>query len=154
MQAQLQVLTGVAVTPRPNTRSNVEVSKLQIFNRKTGKILSFLTVYRLFIRMRIRDNSVKEQIQQILSYMQEGSVNIWKENVLEDLKARILEYRIIGGFLTDIKIEFGGEDNKIMKIVDLKKEKVNRMMEEFIQEFRRIARDSGYEGRLLVEKFK
>lgn len=86
--------------------------------------------------------------------MQEGSVNIWKENVLEDLKARILEYRIIGGFLTDIKIEFGGEYNKIMKIVDLKKEKVNRMMEEFIQEFRRIARDSGYEGRLLVEKFK
>jgi len=28
------------------------------------------------------------------------------------------------------------------------------MMEEFVQEFRRTVRDSGYEGRLLVEKFK
>ena len=27
-------------------------------------------------------------------------------------------------------------------------------MEEFVQEFRRTVRDSGYEGRLLVEKFK
>jgi len=28
------------------------------------------------------------------------------------------------------------------------------MMEEFIQEFRRAARGSGYEGRLLIEEFK
>ena len=28
------------------------------------------------------------------------------------------------------------------------------MMEEFIQEFRRVARESGYEGRLLREEFK
>ncbi len=28
------------------------------------------------------------------------------------------------------------------------------MMEEFIQEFRRVARESGYEGRLLIEEFK
>jgi len=27
-------------------------------------------------------------------------------------------------------------------------------MEEFVQEFRRVARDSGYEGRALVEEFK
>ncbi len=27
-------------------------------------------------------------------------------------------------------------------------------MEEFVQEFRRAARDSGYEGRLLMEEFK
>ena len=27
-------------------------------------------------------------------------------------------------------------------------------MEEFVQEFRRAARESGYEGRLLVEEFK
>ena len=28
------------------------------------------------------------------------------------------------------------------------------MMEEFVQEFKRVARESGYEGRLLVKEFK
>jgi len=33
-------------------------------------------------------------------------------------------------------------------------EQRGRTIEEFVQEFRRAARGSGYEGRLLVEKFK
>ena len=37
--------------------------------------------------MRTRKVAVEEQIQWVLSYMQERSANIWKENVLEDLEA-------------------------------------------------------------------
>ena len=32
--------------------------------------------------------------------------------------------------------------------------KVNKTMEEFVEEFKRVARGSGYEGRPLVEEFK
>jgi len=42
-----------------------------------------------------------------------------------------------------------------MKAAELRKlEQGGRTMEEFIQEFKRAARSSGYEGRPLVEKFK
>ena len=55
------------VAPRSNTKSNIniKVAKLQVFDRTAGKVLEFLTVCKLFIsiRMRMRDDSVKEQIQ-------------------------------------------------------------------------------------------
>ena len=42
-----------------------------------------------------------------------------------------------------------------MKVAELKKlEQGGRIMEKFVQEFQRIARGSGYEGRLLMEEFK
>ena len=40
--------------------------------------------------------------------MQGGSVDVWKKNILEDLKAGLLEYETVREFLTDIKKEFGG----------------------------------------------
>jgi len=38
---------------RPNTCSNIEVAKLLIFDRKVNRVLGFLTVCRLYIRMKI-----------------------------------------------------------------------------------------------------
>jgi len=82
-------------------------------------------------------------------------VNIWKENVMEDLKNSSLVFAIVGEFLTDLKQKFGVEDNEIIKIAKLKKvEQGGKTMEKFIQEFRRAARESGYKGRLLIEEFK
>jgi len=61
----------------------------------------------------------------------------------------------MGKFLLDLKKEFGRGDNKIMKVVELKKvEQGSRIIEEFVQEFRRITKESKYEERPLVEKFK
>ena len=43
----------------------------------------------------------------------------------------------------------------MMNMVESKKvEQGSRTIEEFVQEFRRIARDSRYKGKLLVEEFK
>jgi len=39
-------------------------------------------------------------------------VDIWKENILEYLKERLLEYKITGGFLANIKKEFERKDEK------------------------------------------
>ena len=87
--------------------------------------------------------------------MQEGLADIWKENLLEDLEAGSLEYKTVREFLADLKKEFRGEDDKMMKVAELKRiEQRNRTMEKFIQEFRRMVRDSEYKERLLVEKFK
>ena len=58
-------------------------------------------------------------------------------------------------FLADIKREFGGGDEETMKVVELKRLKQEeKIIEKFVQEFRRATRDSGYEERPLVEEFK
>jgi len=33
---------------RPNTRSNIEVAKLQIFNKEISKVSEFLILYKLY----------------------------------------------------------------------------------------------------------
>jgi len=57
------------VVSQPNTELNVEVVKLQTFNMAANKILGFLIVYRLYIRVRMRDAAVEEQIQWVFSYV-------------------------------------------------------------------------------------
>ena len=70
-------------------------------------------------------------------------------------KSRNSSYITIGKILLDLKKEFGREDNKIMKVVELKKvEQGSRIIEEFVQEFRKIEKRSKYEERPLVKKFK
>ena len=52
----------MAEVSQSNTGSNVDVAKLSTFNENISKILYFLIAYRLYIRMRMRDESVGEQI--------------------------------------------------------------------------------------------
>ena len=62
---------------------------------------------------------------------------------------------MVGEFLTDLKKEFEGGDDEIIKVMELKKvEQGSKTMENFVQEFRRAVRDSKYKGRSLVENFK
>jgi len=45
-----------------NTRSNIEVAKLPTFNKDATKILGFIIACRLYIRMKMRNVLVEEQI--------------------------------------------------------------------------------------------
>ena len=95
----------------------------------------------------MRGVPVEEQIQWVLSHVQEGAANVWKENVLEELEAGELEFKTVGEFLAEIKKEFGGGEEKLVKAAELRKlEQEGRTMEEFVQEFKRAARESEYEG--------
>jgi len=69
--------------------------------------------------MKMREVMVEEQIQWMLSYVQGESVDIWKENMLENLKGGLLEYKSVGKFLADIKKEFGGGDKVSVKVAEL-----------------------------------
>ena len=73
MQAQIQLLLVVERVAReqavvagkgfqPNTESNVEITKPQIFDRTTNKILVFLTACKLYIKMKMRNTTVKKQV--------------------------------------------------------------------------------------------
>ena len=75
--------------------------------------------------------------------------------MLEDLERGLLEYKNIGEFLANIRKEFGERDEESVKVARLRRLKQGRKtVKEFMQEFRRAARESRYEKRPLVEEFK
>jgi len=82
-------------------------------------------------------------------------VDVWKENVIEELETGEMEYETVKEFLTSLKRKFGGGEEESVKAAELRKlEQEGRTMEEFVQEFKRIVRGSRYKGRLLIEEFK
>ena len=98
---------------------------------------------------------VEEQIQWILSHVQGELANIQKKNILEEQEAGELEFKSVGEFLAEIKKEFEGGDEGSIKIAELKRiEQRERNMKEFVQDFKRVARDSRYEGHPLIKEFK
>jgi len=48
-------------------------------------------------------------------------VDVWKENILENLEAGILEYKTAEEFLTDIRKEFEGGDEEATKVAELRR---------------------------------
>ena len=138
-----------------NVGFHMEVAKLAIFNGEVGRVGGFITVYKLYIKMKLRGNIVEEQVQWVLAYVQRGSADVWKENMMDKLELGEMKYELVEEFLTCLKKEFGGGEEKSVKMAELRKlEQGGRTMEEFVQEFKRAARGSRYEGRLLVEEFK
>ena len=74
---------------------------------------------------------------------------------MEELESGKVEYENVEEFFTSLRKEFGGEEEESVKAVELRKlEQGWKTMEEFVQEFKRAARDSGYEGQPLMEEFK
>jgi len=162
MQAQVQALLAVqggagvrGEAAGSNVGSHMEVAKPAIFNGEAAKVGGFITACRLFLRMKLRGVTVEEQVQWVLSYVQGGSADVWKENVMEELESGEIEYESAEEFLMSLKKEFGGGEEESVKAAELRKlEQGGRTMEEFVQEFKRAARGSGYEGRPLVEEFE
>ena len=162
IQAQIQALlvaveggAGQGRAVGSGLGSHMEMAKPAIFNGEAGKVGGFITAYRSYLKMKMREGTVEEQVIWVLSYVQGGSVDIWKENMMEELEAGEMEYESIEEFFTSMKKEFGEGEEEATKAAELRRlEQGGRSMEEFVQIFKRIARGSGYEGRLLVEEFK
>jgi len=81
--------------------------------------------------------------------------DVWKENLLEDSETDEVELESAEEFLLVLKNKFEEGDEESVKVAELRRiEQERKTMEEFVQEFQRVARGSRYEGRALVEEFK
>jgi len=142
MQVQIQALLVVGAggaggmergTMRSNIGPHVEVAKPAIFNGEAEKVGGFVTACRLYLRMKMREATVEEQVFWILSHMQGGSADIWKENVMEELEAGEMEYETVEEFLTSLKKEFDEREEESVKVAELRKlEQGGKTMEEFV----------------------
>ena len=163
IQAQIQALLAAVgggagaegVAMGTNAGSHMEVAKPAIFNGEAGRVGGFISACKIYIRNKLRGETVEGQVQWALSYVQGGLADVWKENLMEELESGEMEYELIEEFFTSLKKEFGEGEEKSVKVAELRKlEQGVKTMEEFVQEFKRAVRGSGYEGRPLVEEFK
>jgi len=143
MQVQIQALLVAAGAmgkaergaAEVNRGYQMEVAKPAIFSGEAEKVGEFITACRLYLRMKMREAMVEEQVQWVLSYVQGGSVDVWKENVMEELEIGEIEYETVEEFLISLKKEFGGGEDESVKAVELRKlEQGGKMMEEFVEE--------------------
>ena len=82
-------------------------------------------------------------------------MDVWKENIMEELEVGEVEYESVEEFLISLRKEFGGGEEELVKAAELRKlEQGGRMMKKFMQEFKQATRGSGYKERPLVEEFK
>ena len=74
---------------------------------------------------------------------------------MKELETGEVEYESVEELLTSLRKEFRGGEEESVKAAELRKiEQGGRTIEEFVQEFKRTARGSGYERRPLIEEFK
>ena len=146
IQALLAAVRGGGATGT-NSGSQMEVAKPAIFNGEAERVGGFVSACKIYIRNKLRGETVEGQVQWALSYVQGGSADVWKENLMEELENGEMEYESIEEFFTSLKKEFGGGEEESVKAAELRKlEQGGKTMEEFVQEFKRAARGSGYEG--------
>ena len=135
--------------------SRVEVTKPQTFSGKMEEISAFVNVACLYIRMKMAEEAAATQVAWMLSYIQEGIAEAWKDNLLDKLAKRESEVETIEQLFTKIRNEFGEISEEERKIEQLRTiEQGGRTCNKYVQEFKKVARGSDYEGRPFIKEFK
>jgi len=135
--------------------SRVEVARPQVFSGRMEEVSAFINVAHLYIRMKMTEEVAVTQVAWVLSYMQGGIAEAWKDNLLDELAKGESEVESVEQLFTKIRNDFGETLEEKRKIEQLRTiEQEVRTCDEYMQEFKKIARGSGYEGRPLIEEFK
>ena len=116
---------------------------------------TFVNVARLYIRMKMMEEIAITQVAWVLLYVQGGIAEAWKDNLLNKLAKRESEVESAEQLFTKMRDNFGKILEKERKIEQLRKiEQGGRTCDEYVQEFKKVARRSGYERRSLIKEFK
>jgi len=160
LAAQMAIATTPAApapapAPAPVAAPIVETAPPPKFSGERGQVVGFINAYRLFIQMRMGQVGSRSRISWVLLYVQGGVAEIWKNNVLDEISKGTSTVNTEEELFTKIRQEFGEFDEESRKVDELRVlEQGGKTVDEYVQEFRRAARGSGYEGRALVEEFK
>ena len=119
------------------------------------KFSSGVTVARIYIRMKMTEEAATTQVAWVLSYVQGGVAKAWKDNLMDELAKGESEVETAEQLFSKIRNDFGETSEEERKIEQLRTiEQGSRTCDEYVQEFKKVARGSGYEGRPLIEEFK
>ena len=86
------------------------------------KVESFVNEYREYVEIKMKEETVEDQILWVLTCMDGGMVENWKEMIEDDLKEGLREYVTLEEFFKDIRKEFGKKDKDKKTEEDREKE--------------------------------
>jgi len=135
--------------------SRVEVTKPQTFSRRIEEVSIFINMACLYIRMKMVEEAAVTQVAWVLSYVQGGIAEAWKDNLLDELAKGKSEVKSAKQLFAKIRNDFGETSEKEKKIEQLRTiEQGGRTCNEYIQEFKKVTRGSSYKRRPLIKEFK
>jgi len=119
------------------------------------EVSMFVNAAHLYIRMKMTEEVAATQVAWVLSYVQGGIAEAWKDNLLDKLAKGESEVESAEQLFTKIRDDFGKISEKERKIEQLRTiEQEGRTCDEYMQEFKKVTRGSSYERRPLIEEFK
>ena len=83
------------------------------------EVSAFINTACLYIRIKMTEKAATTQIAWVLSYMQEGVAEVWKDNILDELAKRESEVETIEQLFTKIRNDFGEMSEEKRKIEQL-----------------------------------
>jgi len=136
-------------TPKP------EVAAPPKFDSNREGVVGFVNACQLYANARLEGVDNKGRISWVLFYMQGGVAEVWKDNMLEKISKGTSDVENINELFKKIREEFGEFDKESRKADKLRLlVQGQKTCNEYMQEFRRVARGSSYEGKALINKFK
>ena len=82
--------------------------------------MGFINACCLYISIRIKGCSKEKKISWVLTYMQGGVAEVWKEKVLEEKRQGVSGVEIVEELFTKIRKEFGEFDEESRKVDKLR----------------------------------
>jgi len=135
--------------------SRVEVVRPQVFNGRMEEVSTFINAARIYIRMKMTEEVATTQVAWVLSYVQGGIAEAWKDNLMDELSKGESEVETVEQLFSKIRNDFGETSEEERKIEQLRTiEQGERTCDEYVQEFKKVTRGSGYKGRPLIKEFK
>ena len=126
-----------------------------MFDGERKKVVGFINACCLYISMRMKGTGEEEKISWVLTYVQGGVAEVWKENVLEERRQGVSTVETVEELFTKMREKFGEFDEESRKADELRLLKQGGWTcDEYVQIFKKTSRGSGYEGRPLIEEFK
>jgi len=119
------------------------------------EVSTFVNTAQLYIRIKMTEEVEATQVAWVLSYVQGEIAEAWKDNLLDELAKEESEVESAEQLFIKIRNDFGETSEEERKIEQLRTiEQGRRTCNEYVQEFKKVARGSSYKRRPLIEEFK
>jgi len=110
-------------------------------------VSTFINAARIYIRMKMLEEAATTQVAWVLSYVQGGIAEAWKDNLMDELAKGESEVESVEQLFTKIQNDFRETSEEERKIEQLQMiEQGGRTCDKYVQKFKKVARGSGYEG--------
>jgi len=106
--------------------SRVEVARPQVFSRKIEEVSIFVNAARLYIRIKMTEKVGATQVAWVLSYVQGGIAEAWKDNLLDELAKGESEVESAEQLFAKIRNDFRKTSEEERKIEQLRTIKQGR----------------------------